>query len=166
MMYSATELAFEPGADAKAMPRFLRYSKSMWSVPMVAVAWPLTPMPPEELHSPYTPYINTIPAHLEERSPGDVTLEERIRSYCRWNAMVMVARANRNDDELGGHIAAVVSVSGRVDLAAASLPAVTAPTLLIVSRRERVVLDADTQHAVVETERSRRRRPGPTTTRR
>jgi pyruvate dehydrogenase E1 component len=60
--------------------------------------------------SPYTPYVNTIPPHLEERSPGDAALEERIRSYCRWNAIVMVARANRGDDELGGHIATFASV--------------------------------------------------------
>ena len=60
--------------------------------------------------SPYTPYVNTIPPHLEERSPGDHALEERIRSYCRWNAMVMVARANKSDDELGGHIASFASV--------------------------------------------------------
>jgi len=57
-----------------------------------------------------TAYINTIPPHLEERSPGDAALEERIRSHCRWNAMVMVARANKNDDELGGHIATFASV--------------------------------------------------------
>ncbi len=44
-------------------------------------------------YSPHTPYVNTIPAHMEERSPGDPALEERIRSYCRWNARVMVARA-------------------------------------------------------------------------
>ncbi len=61
-------------------------------------------------YSPHTPYVNTIPAHMEERSPGDPALEERIRSYCRWNAMVMVARANKNDDELGGHIASFASV--------------------------------------------------------
>jgi len=61
-------------------------------------------------YSPYTPYVNTIPPHMEERSPGDVTLEERIRSLCRWNAMVMVARANKDDDELGGHIASFASV--------------------------------------------------------
>jgi pyruvate dehydrogenase E1 component len=61
-------------------------------------------------YTPYTPYVNTIPAHMEERSPGDPALEERIRSYCRWNAMVMVARANKNDDELGGHIASFASV--------------------------------------------------------
>jgi len=57
-----------------------------------------------------TPYVNTIPPHLEERSPGDHALEERIRSYCRWNAMVMVAKANKSDDELGGHIASFASV--------------------------------------------------------
>jgi pyruvate dehydrogenase E1 component len=57
-----------------------------------------------------TAYINTIPPHMEERSPGDHALEDRIRSYCRWNAMVMVARANKNDDELGGHIASFASV--------------------------------------------------------
>jgi pyruvate dehydrogenase E1 component len=47
---------------------------------------------------------------LEERSPGDHALEERIRSFCRWNAMVMVAKANKSDDELGGHIASFASV--------------------------------------------------------
>ena len=61
-------------------------------------------------YSAHTPYVNTIPAHMEERSPGNYDLEERIRSYCRWNAMVMVARANKNDDELGGHIASFASV--------------------------------------------------------
>jgi pyruvate dehydrogenase E1 component len=61
-------------------------------------------------YSANTPYLNTIPPHLEERSPGDFALEDRIRAYCRWNAMVMVARANRNDDELGGHIASFASV--------------------------------------------------------
>ncbi len=60
--------------------------------------------------SPYTPYVNTIPPHMEERSPGDHAMEERIRSYCRWNAMVMVAKANKSDDELGGHIASFASV--------------------------------------------------------
>jgi len=57
-----------------------------------------------------TPYINTIPTHLEARTPGNLAHEERIRSYCRWNALIMVARANKNDDELGGHIASFASV--------------------------------------------------------
>ncbi len=57
-----------------------------------------------------TAYVNTIPPHLEERSPGDAALEERIRSYARWNAMVMVARANKREGDLGGHIATFASV--------------------------------------------------------
>jgi len=60
--------------------------------------------------SPNTAYLNTIPPHLEERSPGDHALEERIRSFCRWNAMVMVAKANKLDGDLGGHIASFASV--------------------------------------------------------
>ena len=60
--------------------------------------------------SPNTAYINTIPPHLEERLPGNVAIEERIRSFCRWNAIVMVVRANKSDDELGGHIASFASV--------------------------------------------------------
>ena len=57
-----------------------------------------------------TAYVNTIPTHLEERSPGDPALEERIRSYVRWNAMAMVVRANRGEGDLGGHIASYASV--------------------------------------------------------
>src|SRR5213596_781723 len=41
-----------------------------------------------------TAYINTIPPHREERSPGNPELEHRIRSFLRWNAMAMVAKAN------------------------------------------------------------------------
>ncbi|MSP97260.1 MAG: pyruvate dehydrogenase (acetyl-transferring), homodimeric type [Betaproteobacteria bacterium] len=57
-----------------------------------------------------TAYINTIPPHMEERSPGDHALEERIRSFARWNAMVMVAKANKGEGDLGGHIATFASV--------------------------------------------------------
>ncbi|MFN9031094.1 MAG: pyruvate dehydrogenase (acetyl-transferring), homodimeric type [Betaproteobacteria bacterium] len=58
-----------------------------------------------------TAYLNTIPPHLEEHSPGDAALEERIRSYIRWNAMAMVVRANRGEGDLGGHIASYASVN-------------------------------------------------------
>jgi pyruvate dehydrogenase E1 component len=64
-------------------------------------------------HIPYNPntaYINTIPPQMEARSPGDAALEERIRSYCRWNAMVMVAKANKAEGDLGGHIASFASL--------------------------------------------------------
>ena len=62
-------------------------------------------------HSANTAYINTIPPALEERSPGNHELEHRIRSYVRWNALAMVVHANRNDLELGGHIASFASAA-------------------------------------------------------
>src|SRR5699024_915339 len=40
--------------------------------------------------SPNTAYVNTIPPGLEKSHPGDLVLEERLRSYIRWNAMAMV----------------------------------------------------------------------------
>jgi pyruvate dehydrogenase E1 component len=61
-------------------------------------------------YSPNTAYINTIPPHQEEHSPGDYAIEERIRAYMRWNAMATVVRANRGDGDLGGHIASYASV--------------------------------------------------------
>ncbi len=70
-------------------------------------------------HLPYsanTAYINTIPPHLEEHSPGDASIEERIRSYNRWNAMAIVVRANRGEGELGGHIASYASSSTLMEI--------------------------------------------------
>ncbi len=62
-----------------------------------------------------TAYVNTIPTQLEARSPGNAEFEERIRSYVRWNAMVMVVRANRHNPpdggDLGGHIASFASLA-------------------------------------------------------
>ena len=84
-------------------------------------------------HIPYDPntsYINTIPPHMEARSPGDAALEERIRSYCRWNAMVMVAKANKGEGDLGGHIASFASL-GHADRHRA------APLLACAERRPR-----------------------------
>ena len=52
-----------------------------------------------------TAYINTIPTHMELRSPGDHDLEWKIRSIIRWNAMAMVVHANREHEGIGGHIA-------------------------------------------------------------
>ena len=54
-----------------------------------------------------TPYVNTIPASLDEPIPGDSAMERRLRSIMRWNAMAMVVRANKKTSELGGHIASV-----------------------------------------------------------
>ncbi|GAP65265.1 pyruvate dehydrogenase subunit E1 [Mizugakiibacter sediminis] len=65
---------------------------------------------------PTTEYINTIPPHLEAKSPGDAAMEWRIRSIIRWNAMAMVVRANRKPGELGGHIASFASSATLYDV--------------------------------------------------
>ena len=65
-------------------------------------------------YSAKTAYINTIPPHLEERSPGDHELEHRLRSFVRWNAAAMVLRAGKKDLELGGHIASFASAAHAV----------------------------------------------------
>ena len=62
-----------------------------------------------------TAYINTIPVELQPRFPGDTTIERKIRSYVRWNAMVMVLRANKNTN-VGGHIASFASVATLYDV--------------------------------------------------
>ena len=66
--------------------------------------------------APTTEYINTIPAHLEPKMPGDAHLEWRIRSMIRWNAMAMVVRANRKPGSLGGHIASFASSATLYDV--------------------------------------------------
>ena len=53
---------------------------------------------------------------LEERSPGNHELEHRIRSYVRWNALAMVVHANKNDLDLGGHIASFASAATLYDV--------------------------------------------------
>ena len=58
-----------------------------------------------------TAYVNTIPTHLEHRSPGNIEIEERLRDWMRWNAMAMVVRANRLDPDLGGHISSFTSLA-------------------------------------------------------
>ncbi|MEO8299535.1 MAG: pyruvate dehydrogenase (acetyl-transferring), homodimeric type [Burkholderiales bacterium] len=62
-----------------------------------------------------TAYVNTIPTDLEERCPGNVDIEERLRAYMRWNAMLMVVKANRlhpaDGGDLGGHISSFASVA-------------------------------------------------------
>ncbi|MTA57162.1 MAG: pyruvate dehydrogenase (acetyl-transferring), homodimeric type, partial [Actinobacteria bacterium] len=56
-----------------------------------------------------TDYINTIPPALEPSFPGDEYLERRIRAYIRWNAAVMVHRAQRPGVGVGGHISTYAS---------------------------------------------------------
>ena len=56
-----------------------------------------------------TAYINTIPVEDQPSYPGDLTLERKIRAIIRYNAVAMVMRANKNDDDLGGHLATFAS---------------------------------------------------------
>ncbi len=62
-----------------------------------------------------TAYLNTIPPDQEERSPGNLELEGRLRACMRWNAMAMVVKANRlhpaDGGDLGGHISSFASLA-------------------------------------------------------
>jgi len=58
-----------------------------------------------------TDYINTIPPEREPWFPGDEHIERRIRAYIRWNAAIMVSRANRPELSVGGHIATYASAA-------------------------------------------------------
>ena len=56
-----------------------------------------------------TDYINTIPPEREPWFPGDEHVERRIRAYIRWNAAMMVHRAQRPGIGVGGHISTYAS---------------------------------------------------------
>ncbi|WP_337678233.1 pyruvate dehydrogenase (acetyl-transferring), homodimeric type [Kribbella jejuensis] len=58
-----------------------------------------------------TDYINSIPPEKEPWFPGDEHIERRIRAFIRWNAAVMVSKANRKGLEVGGHIATYQSAA-------------------------------------------------------
>ena len=58
-----------------------------------------------------TDFINTIPPEREPWFPGDEHVERRIRAYIRWNAAIMVSRANRPEIGVGGHIATYASAA-------------------------------------------------------
>ncbi|MBL0705662.1 pyruvate dehydrogenase (acetyl-transferring), homodimeric type [Sinomonas sp. JC656] len=51
-----------------------------------------------------TDYVNTIPADQEPVYPGDEDVERRYRAWMRWNAAVLVHRAQRPGVGVGGHI--------------------------------------------------------------
>ncbi|SEQ73432.1 pyruvate dehydrogenase (acetyl-transferring), homodimeric type [Microlunatus flavus] len=56
-------------------------------------------------------YVNTIPPEAEPWFPGDEHIERRLRAYLRWNAAIMVSKANRKGLEVGGHIATYQSAA-------------------------------------------------------
>jgi len=56
-----------------------------------------------------TDYVNTIPTENEPWFPGDEEIERRYRAYIRWNAAIMVHRAQRPGVSVGGHISTYAS---------------------------------------------------------
>ncbi len=54
-------------------------------------------------------YINTISTEQEPAFPGDEDMEKRIRRIIRWNAAVMVVRANKHFAGIGGHLSTYAS---------------------------------------------------------
>jgi pyruvate dehydrogenase E1 component len=56
-----------------------------------------------------SPYINSIPTEDQPWFPGDEHIERRIRAFIRWNAAVMVIKANKAADGIGGHLSTFAS---------------------------------------------------------
>ena len=59
--------------------------------------------------SPNTDYINTIPTEAEPEFPGDEQIERTYRAWMRWNAAMLVHRAQRPGVGVGGHISTFAS---------------------------------------------------------
>lgn len=56
-----------------------------------------------------TAYLNSIPVEDQPTYPGNLTIERKIRAIVRYNALAMVMRANKGNDDLGGHLATFAS---------------------------------------------------------
>src|SRR5882757_7773863 len=63
------------------------------------------------ISQPYSAYRNTVPLEQQGPYPGDLAIEERIVAILRWNALVMVMRANAAYGDLGGHVASYASAA-------------------------------------------------------
>jgi pyruvate dehydrogenase E1 component len=63
-----------------------------------------------------TPYSNTILPEHEEPIPGDSLIARNVAAYVRWNAMAMVAKANKDGKGLGGHISTYTSASAMYEV--------------------------------------------------
>lgn len=63
------------------------------------------------LVQPYSAYRNTVPLERQGAYPGDLAIEERLIAILRWNALVMVMRANTTYGDLGGHVASYASAA-------------------------------------------------------
>ncbi|MFC0674235.1 pyruvate dehydrogenase (acetyl-transferring), homodimeric type [Brachybacterium hainanense] len=67
-----------------------------------------------KLHLPdslMTDYVNTIDVEDQAEYPGDLELEKEIRNALRWNAAMVVHRAQRPGVGVGGHLSSYASIS-------------------------------------------------------
>ena len=58
-----------------------------------------------------TPYVNTIPLSQQPTYPGNLPVEDRLKSIIRWNALAMVSEANDRFPGIGGHISTYASAA-------------------------------------------------------
>ena len=58
-----------------------------------------------------TPYVNTIPVEMQPPYPGNIQIEDRVKSIIRWNALAMVSEANNKSQGIGGHISTYASAA-------------------------------------------------------
>jgi len=58
-----------------------------------------------------TAYMNTVHPDDQGAYPGNLALEQRLHGIVRWNAMMMVTRANKHFEGIGGHISTYASTS-------------------------------------------------------
>jgi pyruvate dehydrogenase E1 component len=58
-----------------------------------------------------TDYVNSIQPENEPEFPGDEDVERRYRAFLRWNAAIMVHRAQRPGIGVGGHISSYASAA-------------------------------------------------------
>ncbi len=63
-----------------------------------------------------TPYVNSIPRDEEVPYPGNREIERLIKNFIRWNALAMVVRANKYDDNIGGHISTYASLATLIEV--------------------------------------------------
>ncbi|WP_343189220.1 pyruvate dehydrogenase (acetyl-transferring), homodimeric type [Buchnera aphidicola (Chaitoregma tattakana)] len=63
-----------------------------------------------------TDYLNSIDKDSEEKYPGDLVIEKKIRSAMRWNAIVMVLKSYNKKLDLGGHISSFQSSANIYDV--------------------------------------------------
>ena len=64
-----------------------------------------------------TPFLNTILPEQQPKYPGNRVLERKIKTIVRWNAMAMVAKANKEKPGIGGHISTFASAATLYEVA-------------------------------------------------